>query len=248
MIIAYWAVVLMTGITLVTAILTRIQVDTRRKVFHGMVVIMFLIPGTLDPPFTYLCLSLALAAFLLLDAVRAGQLPPFSGKIAVFLEPFVDGRDLKGPVVVSHVFLLLGCAVGWWLTLAASSNTEEGDVWDWSERRVELAFVSGVVCVGLGDAAASLIGRRYGKTKWGWRGGKSLEGSLAFAIAVMTGLSVGRWWIGKNTDLHAWSFSVWAKIAAVGVWGSMVEAVVTGVNDNIVVPVGAWIMVRGLGL
>ncbi|KAG0634599.1 hypothetical protein HOY80DRAFT_1012374 [Tuber brumale] len=245
LIIGYWLVVLAIGISLVTAILTHIQVDTRRKVFHGMVVIMFLIPGVLDPAFTYLGLSLTLAVFLLLDTVRAGQLPPFSGKIAVFLQPFVDGRDLKGPVIVSHVFLLLGCAIGWWFTLA-STDTEEGDAWDWSGRQIDLAFVSGVVCVGLGDAAASLIGRRFGRTKWGWRGGKSIEGSLAFTLAVMIGLSVGRWWVG--TEAQAWTPVVWAKIATVGLWGSMVEAVVTGVNDNIVVPVGAWIVVRGLGL
>ncbi|RPA91041.1 hypothetical protein L873DRAFT_1831526 [Choiromyces venosus 120613-1] len=245
LLIGYWFVVLAMGISLVTAILTRIQVDTRRKVFHGMVVIMFLIPGVLDPAFTYLGLSLALAVFLLLDTVRAGQLPPFSGKIAAFLEPFVDGRDLKGPVVVSHVFLLLGCAIGWWFTLAAT-GTGNGDPWDWSKRQIDLAFVSGVVCVGLGDAAASLIGRRFGRTKWGWRGGKSIEGSLAFTLAVMTGLSVGRWWVG--TETQTWSLVDWAKIATVGLWGSMVEAVVTGVNDNIVVPVGAWIVVSGLGL
>ncbi|PWW71766.1 hypothetical protein C7212DRAFT_354920 [Tuber magnatum] len=245
LIIGYWLLVLAVGISLVTAVLAHIEVDTRRKVFHGMVVIMFLIPGVLDPAFTYLGLSLTLAVFLLLDTVRAGQLPPFSGKIAVFLQPFVDGRDLKGPVIVSHVFLLLGCSVGWWFTLA-SADSQAGDAWDWSGRRIDLAFVSGVVCVGLGDAAASLIGRRFGRTKWGWRGGKSVEGSLAFTSAVMTGLSVGRWWVG--TETQTWSLVDWAKIATVGLWGSMVEAVVTGVNDNIVVPVGAWIVVRGLGL
>ncbi|CUS15683.1 unnamed protein product [Tuber aestivum] len=245
LIIGCWLVVLVVGISLVTAVLAHIEVNTRRKVFHGMVVIMFLIPGVQDPAFTYLGLSLTLAVFLLLDTVRAGQLPPFSGKIAVFLQPFVDGRDLKGPVIVSHVFLLLGCAVGWWFTLA-SIDSQEGDSWDQSGRQVGLAFVSGVVCVGLGDAAASLIGRRFGGTKWGWRGGKSVEGSLAFTLAVMTGLSVARWWVG--TETQTWSLVDWAKIATVGLWGSMVEAVVTGVNDNIVVPVGAWILVQGLGL
>ena len=48
----------------------------------------------------------------------------------------------------------------------------------------EVAMVAGVVCVGMGDAAASLIGRRYGKHKWIWVGGKSIEGSVAFAVAV----------------------------------------------------------------
>jgi len=107
------------------------------------------------------------------------------------LQPFVDGKYLKGPVIVSHVFLLLGCAIGWWFTLA-STDTEGGDAWDWSGRQIHLAFVSGVVCVGLGDAAASLIGGRFGRTKWGWGGGKSIERSLAFTLAVTTGLSVGR--------------------------------------------------------
>lgn len=239
-IIGYWLLIFAAGIILVTALLPHVQVDTRRKVFHGMVVAMFLIPGVLDPQFTHLCLSLALAAFLILDIVRAGQLPPASGTIARFLQPFVDGRDLKGPVVVSHVFLLLGCGAGWWLTLAAAP---EGEAWGWGDRRRELSFVSGVVCVGLGDAAASLVGRRWGSTKWGWRGGKSLQGSAAFMVVVAAGLGVGRWWMGGDGGL-----GVVARVLAVGAWGSMVEAVVTGVNDNVVVPVGAWVVVRGLGL
>ena len=83
------------------------------------------------------------------------------------MQPIVDGRDLKGPVIIaSHVFLLLGCAIGWWFTLA-STDTKGGDAWDWSRRQIDSAFVSGVVCVGLGDAAASLLGRRPGRTKWG---------------------------------------------------------------------------------
>ncbi|CUS12287.1 unnamed protein product [Tuber aestivum] len=200
----YWLVVLAMGISLVTAILAHIQVYTRRKVFDGMVVIMFLIPGVLDPAFAYLGL------------VRAGQLPPFSGKIAIFLQPFVDGRDLKGPVIVSHVFLLLGCAIGWWLTLA-STDTEGGDAWDWSGRQIDLGFVSGVVWVGLGDATASLIRRRFGRTKWGWRGGKSIEGSLTFTLVVMTGLGVGRWWVGTETQM--WPPVVWVRIATSGALG-----------------------------
>jgi len=64
----YWLVVLAMGISLFTVILAHIQVDTRRKVFHGMAVIVFLIPGVVDPAFTHLGLSLTLAAFLLLDS------------------------------------------------------------------------------------------------------------------------------------------------------------------------------------
>ncbi len=58
-----------------------------------------------------------------------------------------------------------------------------------------MSMVSGVVCVGLGDAAASLIGRRWGYRKWFWGGGKSLEGSIAFAIAVFLGLMASALWL-----------------------------------------------------
>jgi dolichol kinase len=240
-IIGLWAVVLVVGLTIVTTFSQRLEIDTRRKVFHGMAIPMFLVPGLFDPLFTHLCLSIALALFLLLDMVRAGQLPPASRYIARFLQPYVDGRDLKGPVVVSHVFLLVGAGIGWWLTLA--SYQQKG--WDW-KNRVQLAFSSGVACVGLGDAAASLIGRRFGKHKWGWKGGKSIEGSLAFTVAVVSGLSVARLSI---VGLHGdWGPALWGKLMFTGVWGSMLEAVATGVNDNVVVPVGVWAVVRGLEL
>ncbi|KAI5799995.1 hypothetical protein EDC01DRAFT_528497 [Geopyxis carbonaria] len=240
-IIGYWIIVITVGLCIVTTLASRVEVDTRRKIFHGMIIPMFLIPGLFDPPFVHLCLSVALSLFILVDLVRAGQLPPASGWIARFLQPYVDGRDLKGPMVVSHVFLLVGTGIGWWLTLAG--NPLEG--WDY-QGEPELSFVSGVACVGFGDAAASLIGRRFGKTKWGWRGGKSVEGSLAFTVALMIGLCIPRLWIKGIRD--NWGIDAWIKLLIAGIWGSMVEAVATGINDNVVVPIGIWAVVRGLGL
>jgi dolichol kinase len=240
-IIGFWVIVLTIGLTFITTFAPRLEVDTRRKVFHGMVIPMFLIPGLFDPPFAHLSLSLAVAIFLLCDLIRAGQLPPASQYIARFLQPYVDGRDLKGPMVVSHVFLLMGTGIGWWLTLARRQQ----DDWDWDGHQ-ELAFSSGVACVGLGDAAASLIGRRFGKHKWGWKGGKSIEGSLAFTVAVVTGLSVARLWIvGSGGD---WGLVLWGKLIFTGAWGSMLEAVTTGVNDNVAVPIGVWAVVSSFGL
>jgi len=244
-IIGFWGVILTIGLAVVTTFAPRLEVDTRRKIFHGMVVPMFLIPGLFDPPFTHLCLSIAVALFLLVDLIRAGQLPPASQYIARFLQPYVDGRDLKGPMVISHVFLLVGAGMGWWLTLAARDQSD----WDWIEP-TSLTFSTGVACVGLGDAAASLIGRRFGRHKWGWKGGKSVEGSVAFTVAVVSGLTAARWWIVSAATITGenWGTAVWTKLVFAGAWGSMLEATATGVNDNVVVPVGVWIIARGLGL
>ncbi|KAK6529688.1 hypothetical protein TWF281_008851 [Arthrobotrys megalospora] len=249
-----------------------VEVDTRRKVFHGLVVAMFLPTIYLDPPFVGTALLVTLGIFLLVDILRATLIPPISKPLSIFLAPYVDGRDLRGPIVVSHVFLLVGCAIPVWLSLTGSKVSDEEGMESpfgiyWRAPKRELAMVAGVICVGMGDAAASLIGRRFGKHKWGWSGGKSVEGSLAFTFAVYIGLLVGKvWLIAGNFQegrggitrggLKALSQAVGIKtvgvftgkaLAAAGL-GSLVEAVITGGNDNVVVPIVLWLAVRGLGV
>ncbi|KAF2842697.1 hypothetical protein M501DRAFT_993442 [Patellaria atrata CBS 101060] len=251
--IAYHLIILIAGLTTVLRIPKNFEVDTRRKVFHGMMVAMFLPTTFVDPAFASLALALALVAFLLLDLLRASQLPPLSKPLAAFLTPYVDGRDLRGPVVISHMFLLIGCAIPLWLSLAAST-LEGDDPWQgWEVKERDIGMIAGVVCVGMGDAAASLIGRRYGRRKWPWTGGKSLEGSAAFAIAVTVGLVAAKLWLklGRwdNAGLgqQGWPVVV-GKAGASAVAASFCEAVLTGGNDNVVVPVVLWLVVRGVGL
>ncbi|KAJ5733250.1 hypothetical protein N7533_013697 [Penicillium manginii] len=184
---AYCLCVIVLGLAVVFQLSAVAEVDTRRKVFHGMMVLMFLPTVFVDPAFCALALVLVLSIFLLLDLFRASQLPPISRPLTYFLAPYVDGRDHRGPVIVSHVFLLIGCSIPLWLSLADLTRAGEG-VWvGWEVPTRDVSMVSGVICVGMGDAAASLVGRRYGRLKWFWGGGKSLEGSVAFAVAVSGG-------------------------------------------------------------
>lgn len=249
---AYWFVILVIGLVVVFQLKETYEVDTRRKVFHFMMVGMFLPATYIDPTYASLALSLVLAIFLILDLLRASQLPPLSKPIASFLAPYVDGRDFRGPVVISHIFLLIGCAIPLWLALAALPRTGTGYMAGWEVPTRDASMVSGVICVGLGDAAASLIGRRYGHRKWLWGGGKSLEGSAAFAVAVFAGLAAAGLWqrIGgwPVTDEPA---SVLASARNAGVCASMAsltEAVLTGGNDNVIVPVVLWTCVKSLGI
>lgn len=237
------------GLVIVLHLSKSVEVDTRRKVFHGMMVVMFLPSTFVDPPFVALAFILVLALFLLLDLFRASQLPPLSGPLTRFLAPYVDGRDYRGPVVVSHMFLLIGCAIPLWLSLAGTKMVGEEPWEGWEVASRDLSMISGVVCVGMGDAAASLIGRRYGRRRWCWSGGKSLEGSFAFAAAVVLGLTLGRAWLvlggwaGDSGD--TWRLTLGkAGVAATG--ASLTEAVLTGGNDNVVVPVILWLLVHGL--
>ncbi|GAB1314947.1 dolichol kinase [Madurella fahalii] len=278
---AYWLAIIVTGLAVVFRLSPVYEVDTRRKVFHFMMVAMFLPATYVDPAYAALALSLMLAIFLLLDLLRASQLPPLSRPVARFLTPYVDGRDLRGPVVISHIFLLVGCAVPLWLSLASLGRMAAGggaerydDGWELPTR--EVSMVSGVVCVGLGDAAASLIGRRWGHRKWMWGGGKSIEGSVAFAVAVWIGLMAGAGWLrlggwatattsdgnmgGDGSGMEnlmsmldperLWGWAKWegGKSAVCASLASLTEAVLTGGNDNVVVPVVLWGCVKSLGV
>ncbi|KAF1815181.1 hypothetical protein P152DRAFT_412388, partial [Eremomyces bilateralis CBS 781.70] len=246
----YLLSILGAGLLVVLRLSSSVEVDTRRKVFHGTMVAMFLPAIYIDPSFCALALGLVLCIFLLLDVLRASQLPPLSKPIASFLTPFVDGRDLRGPVVVSHLFLLIGCATPLWLSLSGM-QTGGVDPWKgWEVKGSDLSMVTGVICVGLGDAAASLVGRRFGRTKWPWTGGKSIEGSVAFAVAVLIGLALSQFWL----DVGQWKtggvdWASWIPKAATAASGaSFTEAVLTGGNDNVVVPVVLWLLVRALGI
>lgn len=262
--IAYWVLVLIAGLLAVFTLTAYVEVDTRRKVFHGVMVAMLLPSTFVDPCACALALALFLTLFLLLEVIRAGQVPPLGSALARFVAPYVDGRDLRGPVVVSHIFLLIGCAVPLWFSLAATLRTNDG--WELAHDQRDVGMLSGVICVGMGDAAASLIGRRYGRRKWSWVGGKSLEGSAAFALAVTVGLMFGKFYLAlggwddgggdswgaiQESSIYDFLFSrcwvvtlVKAMVSACG--ASFMEAVLTGANDNVVVPVVLWLLVKGL--
>ncbi|KAI1377471.1 hypothetical protein F4677DRAFT_59609 [Hypoxylon crocopeplum] len=250
---AYFVSVIVVGLIVVLRLSPIYEVDTRRKVFHFMMVAMFLPATYVDPTFAALALSVVLALFLLLDLLRASQLPPLSKPLASFLAPYVDGRDLRGPVVISHIFLLIGCAIPLWLSLGSLPRSGTGYLEGWEVPTREVSMVSGVVCVGLGDAAASLIGRRYGQRKWLWGGGKSLEGSIAFAFTVFLGLAAARIWLHAggwpvtNDIPDAWSTAA-QKMGACAATASLTEAVLTGGNDNVIVPVVLWTCVKSLGV
>lgn len=96
-----------------------------------------------------------------------------------------------------------------------------------------MAITAALLVLGLGDPAAGLIGRRYGRTKF--KNGKSLEGALAFvgagALGAAAALAV------YYPALSPLSLVVLSLAAATA--GALAELFITRIDDNFSIPVAA---------
>ncbi|KAI9336881.1 hypothetical protein BD770DRAFT_448642 [Pilaira anomala] len=205
------------------------SLNKKRKLFHALAVIMF-VPGVLfELGFLQLAFGVALSGFIYLEYLRYFAVWPWGKSLHMFLTEFIDNRDL-GPVILSHIYLLLGCASPVWL---GCSNV--------------LASLSGILSLGFGDAAASLIGKRYGR--WHWPGTKkTVEGTIAFIIAVFLSSSMivySAALIGVD-DATRFAASAgpteWLNYSFVITLTALLEAFSTQ-NDNIIIPLYMYALV-----
>ena len=93
----------------------------------------------IQPAFTHLSFSVAFAFFNFAEYVRYFALWPFGVSVHLFLNEFLDSKD-SGTAILSHFYLLAGCASPLWL---------EG-------HRDALAYI-GVLGLGIGDALVCLL-------------------------------------------------------------------------------------------
>ncbi|CAO0796583.1 unnamed protein product [Mucor circinelloides] len=203
--------------------------NKKRKLFHALAVIMF-VPGVLfEKSFLQLAFGVALSGFIYLEYLRYFAVWPWGKSLHVFLTEFIDNRDL-GPVILSHIYLLLGCASPVWL---GSANV--------------LASLSGVLSLGFGDAAASIVGKRFGRYRWpGTK--KTVEGTAAFIIAVF----FSSWLIvyssalvgvdGASRYVASAGRGEWLNYSVVITLTALLEAFSTQ-NDNIIIPLYMYALV-----
>jgi phytol kinase len=97
-------------------------------------------------------------------------------------------------------------------------------------------YLAPMLVLSLADAAAAVIGRRYGMCPYPAPGGcKSLEGSLAFAITAFASTHLTLLLIGTTGRVESVLLAVIISLSL-----TVVEAFVTGGWDNLLVPLGAW--------
>jgi phytol kinase len=109
------------------------------------------------------------------------------------------------------------------------------------------AYLAAVLVLTLADAAAAVVGRRYGMCRYATPGGcKSLEGSLAFAAVAFASTHLTLLLAGNTGRVESVLLALVVALVL-----TVVEAFVTGGWDNLLVPVGAWGMLKllaGLGV
>ncbi len=163
-------------------------------------------------------IPLAVAA-LLLDVARvhlAWVNSTIDGVFGWMMRPS-ERPPLGGPVVINGATWVL-------ISMALLTAVFPADM-------AVIAFVTFM----LGDAAAALAGRRFGRTKWG-REGCTVEGSAAFLIAA-----------GAAAALLPSPYPFWMLATSVAT-AMLVEGAPLRMNDNLVAPFAGAAVLYGLML
>lgn len=106
--------------------------------------------------------------------------------------------------------------------------------------RIDVAVVAFCIFM-IGDAAAALVGRRFGRTYWG-RAGRTVEGSLAFlATGLGTAILIAAPGLGFAPFSLTWTALLLGSAAA-----TVLEAMPLPLNDNFAAPLGTALVLSAV--
>ena len=160
----YWIIVLALGsyptFTLISLpSQNKPSVVVTRKWFHLIAILLFCPVTWRLPQLMSLSYAIAVCILVVFETLQAD-----TPLLQSFYMAFIDDRkDGSGKVIVSHIFLIIGCAAPLWLTEFVSSTTESSP----SSLSLRLVAEFGVLCIGVGDAMGAVICKSIGRYKWG---------------------------------------------------------------------------------
>lgn len=184
----------------------------QRKIFH-LVMLAVYVPGLmLDPQFLSTSSVIALGVMVILETMRINRVRPLGAILKENYKIFVDDQD-QGEVILTPLYLLVGMFVPLWIIPMDKLDSSD------------LRLYAGVLSVGVGDTVASLGGAFMGKHKWPGSM-KSIEGTLMSIVSQLAVLY----------GLHKFGVAVilWPSVQAV-ILTSLLEAV-TNQIDNLMLP------------
>ncbi|KAJ8908283.1 hypothetical protein NDN08_008374 [Rhodosorus marinus] len=183
-----------------------------RKFYHLLAIVMFLAPAFLDMELLRLAFAVALVGLVVVEILCIPKSLTLSMQLSKYMGSLTDKRD-RGLVVVSHIYLLLGCAFPMWLEPLPCRSTS----------------LSGLVCLGVYDAVASVVGSTLGKIRIFWTR-KTVEGSIGGAVTAL-GFSLSVSAVLCHEDASEFGLKA-ASITLMALF-----EICTTQNDNLVLPI-----------
>ncbi|CAD7963236.1 unnamed protein product [Amoebophrya sp. A25] len=222
--IAYFASVLAGGLLFGLPLVRKISARriVTRKYFHFLAIVMFVPSILVHIRFSSLAFAVAFAVLLLIEAFRSAGVPPVAHYVTEFISPYIDTRD-AGTVILTHMYLLLGCAVPVWYAFFVHGGIFQA--------RSLLIALSGLTCTGVGDSFASIVGTSCGKHRWPGGLKKTIEGSLGFFVSAFAFQAIMLYILG----FHNLSTESWLRLALADFLVAILEAC-TDQIDNLILP------------
>lgn len=175
----YWGAVLVVGSYPTFALFSlpsknKPSVVVTRKWFHLIAILLFGPITWQFPQLMSLSYAIAFCLLVVLETLRVD-----APLLQSFYTAFIDNRkDDGGQIIVSHIFLIIGCAAPLWVSEVVSSRISPPS----SASLLVAEF--GVLCIGIGDAMGAVVGKSIGKHKWG-KNQRTLEGSFAMWLSMI---------------------------------------------------------------
>lgn len=128
----------------------------RRKFFHLLAFITFIVPAFLIPTFLSFAISTCTALFIVLEMGRYCHVKGIS-HFSFFMSVHIDSRESVEGVVRSHIYLLYGLGVSIFLNYRLHCTVPNSVV------NASANVLPGLVGLGLVDTGAAFGGRLFGK-------------------------------------------------------------------------------------
>lgn len=233
-----------------------------RKVFHVLIAIIIM-PGLLWQSllsFSVLAMCVACCGFVVIETFRTFVLSKSSGvdrgslstdqvyvdRLSAYYNNFVDRKDLDRHWLSAHLYLLLGCAmpilllVLWETVICENAKVQNNLFWFLPLFLRHAPFLPhlGWIVVGVGDSAAAIIGKRYGKHTW-LDSKRTVEGSLAMLLStIVAALCTLQFMPSHFTAASLTKMDALVPVLFTLIATTLLEAV-TSKNDNLILPIFA---------
>ena len=224
-IISIWVAMSVTIIPIVFYFANYLRLNTRRKIWHGLMVFALcftpeILFGQIE--FTLISLLGTLIVFMIVEGIRYNRLSYIGEFLHKTLSVFQDTKDLQGPLNLSYIYLLAGVTIPIVYDYLVNKDT------------VTIIRYSGLITLGVGDTFASVIGKKFGTFKWKGSN-KSVQGTIAFIVSVLLCTYGADYYLTQNNTNYL-PIKNWENTFVTILLAGLLEGT-CDINDNYLIPI-----------